>query len=401
MPVFKWVATDLTGKIYQGIDFSVNPNELEQLLLQRSLGLMRYRSKRRSILNGARVSLDQQINFFTDLLNLLQAGVLLPQSLQILVHQVQLPVLRCIVSYLLYQVKNQGLTLDQALQPFTNIFGGLALETIKAGCLGSNLELAVQNVIVYLQARQALRQQLRKALILPIATMIIFLIVTGIVLIGIVPQFAIIFDQAQVPLDAATQWVLGASLFICSFQALVWGGLIWSGLVFIYLMCQTRIGQYLADWLILRIPLLGSLSYWHNLVSFLQAASLLLDGGMPIVESFDQAQAVCVNRVLRLQVQQMTSLVRRGTDVSTAMSKTSSRFFGNDLVTMVKVGEEGGRLSEMFQRAAQVYQQRFVNRLQLILSLLQPAMIILLGILVAGLIWSIYIPIFNLPTVMN
>ena len=401
MPVFKWIATDLAGKIYRGIDFSASPNELEQLLLQRHLGLMRYRVKRRSILSGARVSLDLQINFFTDLLTLLQAGVLLPQALQILVHQVQSPVLRCITSYLLYQVQNQGLTLDQAMRPFQGIFGELVLATIKAGCLGSNLELAVQNIIAYLQARQAMWQQLRKALILPAVTMMIFLAVTGLVLVGVVPQFAVIFDQAQVPLDSATKWVLGASEFMRSYEALAWAGIVWGALAGIYLISLSRFGRSSLDWLVLCVPLIGSLVYWHNLVTFLQAGSLLLDGGMPVVESFEQAQGVCANQILRKSVQKMTRLVRHGTGISTAMAKSNRRFFGSDLVTMVKVGEQGGRLSEMFQRAAQVYQQRFTNRLQLLLSLLQPAMIILLGLLVAGLIWAIYIPIFNLPSVMG
>lgn len=402
MPIFKWDGIDLSGAISSGIDFAVSQVELENLLQQRKIGLMRCRKCRRgTVAGGIKVHLADQVNFFSDLLVLLESGVLLPQALQLFVNQSKNQSLRCVANYLLYQVKNQGIGFDVALNNFKNIFGNLVITGVQVGFYAGNIDTALKNVCDYLRSKLQIKQDLRKAILLPSLTMVLFLVIAIFIFTVIVPQFAGIFESSNVPLEDSTKMVLAFSDFLRSRQALIVLVATWLAGLVVYLFTKTVLGQKLLHATILYMPLIGTLVYYRNLLNFLQAASLLIDGGVPVVDAFEQASLAINNIVLRRRCNNMIKMVEGGTSINEAMQQADSKFFPNDLITMVMVGEESGRLAFLLDRAAQTYLQKWRTLLQTVLSLVQPALIIMLGILVALLIFAIYIPIFNLPATMN
>lgn len=400
MPIFKWTAIDLSGNASQGVDFAVSKTELSNLLLHRHLGLMYCRQLRQDFSNS-KIKILQQLNFFHNLNALLLSGMPLPQALQILLNQSKDVSLVCIIGYVLYQVQEQGMNFGEALQKFTNVLGSLVVVILRAGFNVGQLPGALSHVCNYLENKLQMQRELRRAILMPTLTMLLFIIVSGLIFLVVVPQFAIIFENANIPLDSATQFILKLTVFLHSKQALI--GLIVCALIALVLnlLIKTSLGKKIWHVILLHLPLIGSLIRYRDLFSFLQSAALLIEGGVPATEAFGLSIFSINNVILRKQTSHMVRLVEHGTSIQNAMRQSAIHFFTKDAIAMIAVGEESGCLGKMLIRTAEVYQQRYRNRLQLILSLVQPTLVICLGLLVALLIFAIYMPIFNMPAIIE
>lgn len=400
MPIFKWGAIDLNGKIYQGTDFAVSELELINLLQYRHLGLMHCHVLRKNFYNQ-QISVAEQLNFFHDLNALILSGMPLPQALQILLNQTKNVALRCVIGYVLYQVQEQGRNFGLALAEFKNIFGNLVLVVLNSGFNVGNLSQSLDLICSYLENKLQMQRELRRAILMPLLTLVLFLAVAALIFVVVVPQFAVIFENAKIPLEYTTQLVFNIAIFVRSRQAVIWLLIMFLTSLILRLFIKTQIGKTIWDRLLLVLPLIGVLIKYQSLFSFLQSAALLIEGGVPATEAFGFSVCSINNLFLRKKTNNMTKLVEQGAAISTAMSQSDSSFFGKDLTAMVAVGEASGALGKMLSRTADVYQKRYRNRLKLILSLVQPTLIILLGLLVAVLIFAIYLPIFNMPSVIN
>ena len=400
MPTFKWNAIDLSGKVCRGVDFAISAGELQQILQRRKLGLMFCAIVRKDFMVG-QIKLLDQLNFFHDLRALLLAGMMLPQALLLFLNQNKNIALRCVVGYLLYQVQDQGANFGQVLQQFRPIFGNLVTVVLQAGFAVGNLSQALQNVCDYLAHRLQMQRELRRAILLPALTLLLFMGIALLVFVVIVPQFAQIFNNAKIPLDQSTKTVLALSAFLRSKEALIYLLVFWLVGLLGYVLLQTKLGKLWFHTLLLQLPLIGKLIRYQNLFSFMQAAALLITGGLPVTEAFACASSSIGNVRLQRQVVAMTHLVEQGTPVSVAMQQAAPQFLVSEVIAMVAVGEESGCLGTIFSRIAEVYQQRFRALLQTLLTLLQPILIIALGGLVALLIFAIYVPIFNMPAIME
>jgi type II secretory pathway component PulF len=400
MPIFKWNAIDLNGNTSQGVDFSISKTELTHLLQYRHLGLMHCRQLRKDFYNH-KIKIWQQLNFFHNLNALLLSGMPLPQALQILLNQSKNIPLRCVIGYVLYQVQEQGVNFGEALQKFSNVLGPLVVVVLKSGFNVGKLPEALSHICSYLENKLQMQRELRRAILMPILTLALFVIVAALVFLVVVPQFAIIFENAKIPLDNTTQIVLNLAIFFQSRQALIWLLVVFLTGFIINLFTKTRVGKQIWHRILLFLPLIGTLIQYRNLFSFLQSAALLIDGGVPVTEAFGVSVFSINNVILRKQTMQMIKLVEHGTSIQIAMRQAAPKFFTKDAIAMIAVGEESGCLGKMLGRTAEVYQQRYRQRLQLILSLVQPTLVISLGLLVALLIFAIYMPIFNMPAVIG
>lgn len=400
MPIFKWSAISLNAQIFQGIDFAVSAAELTKVLQRRQLGLMRCAMQRKDFYRS-QITIVDQLNFFHDLLALLNSGMPLPQVLQLLLNQTKDQSLRCVVGYLLYQVQDQGQNLGVALHQFQAVFGSLVVVVLQAGFNVGNLAQALRNVCTYLDHKLQMQRELRRAILMPMLTLVLFIVIAALVFTVVVPQFATIFNDAKMPLDYSTQVVIAISAFLRSRQALIGLLSVWLGSLIFYMLIKSKPGQKFWHRFLLYLPVLGTLIKYQNLFSFLQAAALLIEGGVPVVEAFECANLAISNVILQKQSLAMTKLVEQGTSVALAMQQAAPKLYPSEVVAVAAVGEESGSLGIVFSRSSEVYQQRFKARLHMLLALLQPILIIGLGLLVALLIFAIYIPIFNMPTIME
>jgi len=349
----------------------------------------------------SKITILDQLNFFHDLLSLLNSGMPLPQVLQLFLNQTKNQSLRCIIGYLLYQVRDQGQNLGVLLHQFNSVFGSLVVVVLQAGFNVGNLAQALRNICTYLDHRLQMQRELRRAILMPMLTLILFIVIAAVVFVVIVPQFANIFSSSKLPLESSTRTVIMISEFLRSRQALIGFFATWlAGLIF-YIAIKTSYGKKIWHKFLLYLPVVGLLIKYQNLFSFLQAAALLIEGGVPVVEAFEYANLAISNVVLQKQSIAMTKLVEQGTSIALAMQQAAPNIFTHEVITIAAIGEESGSLGIVFSRSAELYQQRFKTRLHLLLALLQPVLIISLGLLVALLIFAIYVPIFNLPAVME
>lgn len=400
MSVFKWQAIDLNGRVFKGTDFAVSKLELEQILQRRRLGLMRCQTKSDD-LYSKKITLLNQLNFFHDLLALLNSGMPLPQVLQLFLNQTKNESLRCLIGYLLYQVQDCGENFGTALSKFKNVFGNLIVVLLQAGFSVGNLSQALENVCLYLDSKLQMQRELRRAILMPTLTLILFIFISTFVLLFIVPQFANVFYNANISLDHSTQLILNLSAFLSSKQALILASLIWVASWFLYLFTKTYFGKTALHHVLLQLPIIGNLIRYQNLFSFLQSAALLIEGGLPIVDAFTYANLAISNCVLQRKSIAMTKLVEQGTAINLAMQQVATGFFTSEVIAMTAVGEESGTLGPILTRIGLLYQQKFKTRLHMLLALLQPILIVGLGLLVALLIFAIYVPIFNMPAIMD
>lgn len=400
MPVFKWGAIDLAGNTHKGIDFAISQGDLEQLLQQRHLGLM-FCQKLKTDFYRSKIKILDQLNFFHDLQALLQAGMPLPQVLQLYLNQTKNLELRLIVGYLLYQVQDQGANFGQALQSFRSVFGNLVVVVLQAGFNVGNLTQALSHVCRYLDQKLQMQRELKRAILMPVLTLVLFLAIALLVFIIIVPQFAHIFETANMSLDQSTKMVLALSNFFRSTQSFICLLTIWLLGLLSYLFTKTKVGKFSWHTILLYTPLVGKLIRYQNLFSFLQSSAILLEGGVPAIEAFECANGSISNVVLQRKSIKMTKLVEQGTAINLAMQQVAPGFFTSEVRAMVLVGEESGSLGAVLGRISDVYKQRFKALLQIILSLIQPVLIICLGLLVALLIFAIYVPIFNMPAMIE
>src|SRR3990167_559493 len=220
MPFFQWRGVGLDGEIRSGRAFSENILALEQLLLQREIGLIDYHDL--ELVDPDQIKLPstaQQLQFFRELLVLLDAGLQLPRALNFLGDQLADDRLQILVLILAHDVQ-RGLKFSQALARYPQYFSILIQQLIMAGENSGHLADALRYLVVYLENWRELQQKLRSALLMPLITLIIFLVITLFIFLAIIPMFATIFTAAGQQLHATTQIILAASNFLRSRQVL-------------------------------------------------------------------------------------------------------------------------------------------------------------------------------------
>lgn len=399
MPFFAWRGIGLDGEIRSGRAFSETTLALEQLLLQREIGLIACRDLELNNLDQIRLpTAAQQLQFFRELLVLLDAGLQLPRALNFLGDQLTDERLQILILILAYDIQ-RGLKFSQALARFPQYFTVLVQQLIRAGESSGHLADALRYLVIYLENWQELRQKLRSALLMPLITLIIFLVITLFIFLAIIPMFATIFTAAGQQLHMATRIILAASNFLRSRQVL-WlliGPLV-SYLIFNF-SYRTNLGHYGWDSLKLRLPIGGTFTRYIALLNFWQTLALLARGNLPFPAAFKLAVSVVQNLVLAQQLTKMAILIEQGFSLSQAVN-TQTQLLLPEVLAVISAGEESGDLAVMSERVALIYSQRLAQLLKFTLGVLQPALVVILGLLVALLILAVYLPMFELPNLV-
>jgi type IV pilus assembly protein PilC len=247
----------------------------------------------------------------------------------------------------------------------------------------------------HLHATAAFKKQVRSVLLLPMCTLAIFFVVLAIVLMVIVPKYADLFASTSSELPAATRMLLRMNSFVSSYYFLGTLFVTVTVITVIYRATRHPAVKMKYDKNMLRVPFLGSLIKNISQVCYLRSLALLLQGGMPLVAALSASKQAVDNDYVQAALDDCIESVQAGRDMSYAM-QLHAELFSRDLVSLITVGEETGNLSEMISRAAELSAERVRCLLQRFTYSVQPAVMIILGLLVAALICAVYIPLFNL-----
>jgi type IV pilus assembly protein PilC len=302
---------------------------------------------------------------------------------------------------LVSQIKNDvasGNGLAETLAKHPRLFDDLYCSLIASGETSGTLEVMLDRVATYKEKSEQLKAKIKKAMTYPTAVVVVALIVTGILLVKVVPQFAETFRSFGSDLPAFTLFVLGISNFAQDWWFAILLAI--TGLVFLFKEAKIRSVTFAEalDRVALRAPVLGDIVYNSVIARFSRTLATTFAAGVPLVEALDSTAGAAGNSVYAKAIVQIRDDVTTGTTLYNSIKSTG--IFPNMLLQMVSIGEESGALDEMLDKVATHYEEAVDNAVDSMSSLMEPIIMSILGVLVGGLMIAMYLPIFMLGSVV-
>lgn len=398
MPYYAWRGVNIFGDFKTGKSFARSPEDLDKKLFSRNIALTSFKKSRIfRFLN--RISGDEIIVFLRQLATLLNSGVRLPDALMILCDQTKNIAFKQVIFELESDVIS-GFSLSHAMGKNLGVFGHECIQIVHVGQESGNLSGCLDLLCDYLEQRETFYKKLRSAAVLPAITFAFFLLVVFGIFVFIVPKFSEIFISMGKQLPPLTQMVFGFSNFLCSYNILFFIFILAISYFLVKIFLKFKRVKFFIDNFLLKLPIFGEIYCNNILVNFLRAVSILLKGGIGLVQAIEISKKSIKNNAILSTVCDIEQDVFAGSALSQAIVDYGREFFPQDLVAMVKVGEESALLDVMLERAAFVYWQKISRSIFFFTTIFQPLLMVALGLLVTLLIFAIYVPIFNLASIV-
>ncbi len=327
---------------------------------------------------------------------MIDAGLPLVQCLEILASQQDSPTFKKV----LFEVKADvegGSTFAEALSKHPRVFDELFVSLIEAGEIGGILDTILNRLAIFLEKSIKLKRQIKGALIYPAAIITVATIVTIVILIFVIPTFQKMFEGFDAALPLPTQIVIALSNFVQNYILLIIVGFIAAGFG-VRQLYRTEAGRKVIDKMALKAPLVGPIIRKSAVARFTRTLGTMVSSGVPILEALTITARTSGNRTIEQAILQTRSSISEGKTIAEPLAE--SKAFPPMVVQMIAVGEATGSMDTMLQKIADFYEDEVDNAVKGLTSLLEPALMLFLGITVGGLIISMYLPIFKLATVI-
>ena len=396
--VFAWQGSDRHGRACSGEIDAISRAVARVQLRRQGIAVNRLRKKTGPWLRRADKITPADIALFSrQLATMVRAGVPLVQCFDIVAEGLDRPGMRDVVVGLRNEVAS-GTRLATALRKQSRHFDALYIDLVAAGETSGTLESMLQRIAGYQEKSEALKAKIRKALTYPTAVTVVALLVTTVLLVKVVPQFAATFHSFGAELPAFTRLVLNLSDAAGQWWPLLSGALLGAVAVLRKLFRSSRRAAEAADRLLLKIPLLGGIMVHASVARFSRTLATTCAAGVPLVEALDAVEGTAGNSVYRQAVKRIRANVSSGSPLHYSIRATG--LYPSMLLQMVSIGEESGRLDEMLGRVADHYEAAVDQAVDRLGELLEPLIMSVLGILVGGLVVAMYLPIFLLGSVV-
>ncbi len=341
---------------------------------------------------------NREVVVFTRLFaTMVGAGLPIVQSLDVLVRQTGNDALRRVIQAMIADVES-GSTLAGAMSRHPGVFTDLSVDMVAAGETGGALDTILLRLADYLEKNEVLARKVRSALIYPAMIVVAAVPAVVVMLLFVVPTFEEMFASAGVPLPLPTRIVIGASEVVRGWWWVLLGVLLASA-VAVRHAWGTSGGRLAADRLILRVPVAGSVVRKAAVSRFTRTLGTLVASGVPILEGLEVTAKTAGNRVVHDAVMESRASIAAGDTISGPLA--ASGVFPPVVVRMIHVGEQTGALDEMLARVADFHDQEVDTAVAALLSAVEPAMVIVLGLVVGGMIVSLYLPIFEMMSTVG
>ncbi|GHE19742.1 type II secretion system protein F [Halomonas urumqiensis] len=335
--------------------------------------------------------------FARQMSTMIRSGVPVLQAFQVVAESIRKPAMSALVQELMNDV-SAGSSFSEALRRHPRDFDRLFCNLVEAGEQSGSLDRMLDRVATYKEKVESLKGRVKKALWYPAAVILVGIGVTALLLIKVVPQFESLFQGFGAELPAMTRMTISMSEFA---QAYWWWGVLgFAGLVFFIrtgVKRSERFAYRMHAWS-LKIPVIGKILDKSAVARYSRTLATTFGAGVPLVEALETAAGATGNKVYERAVLQVRDDVATGQQLHFAMRMTEQ--FPALAVQMVGIGEEAGSLDAMLNRVADYYEEEVDNMVDTLTSLLEPFIIVVLGVLVGGLVVSMYLPIFELGSVI-
>ncbi|WP_312798516.1 type II secretion system F family protein [Pseudomonas sp.] len=398
MSAFTWEGTDRKGVKIKGEMTGLNPALVKAQLRKQGINPTRVRKKSVSIFSRGKKIKPMDIALFTrQLATMLGAGVPLLQSFDIISEGFDNPNMRKLVDDIKQDVA-AGNSLSSSLRKKPQYFDDLYCNLVDAGEQSGALETLLDRVATYKEKTEQLKKKIKKAMTYPIAVIVVAIVVSAILLIKVVPQFQSVFEGFGAELPAFTLMVIGLSETLQEWWFIVLLALFALGFGFQIAHKRSEKFRDAVDRFVLKIPIVGAILYKSAIARYARTLSTTFAAGVPLVDALDSVSGATGNVVFRNAVDKIKQDVSTGMQLNFSMRTTA--VFTSMAVQMTAIGEESGALDEMLDKVATFYEEEVDNMVDSLTALMEPMIMAVLGVLVGGLIIAMYLPIFQLGSVV-
>lgn len=398
----KYTVSDSSGKKVTAITtmdsvLSLVGRLKQQGLVPLNIEVLKSQSTRKGLFSSSRVKSKELAVFVRQLATILTSGVLLTEALNTIAEDMENPYFREVIINVTGSI-NAGASFSEGLSRYPQVFSTIFVSLIKSGEEVGNLGVAMASLAKYLEEFEAMRDKITNAVRYPIFVFSFMVIIISIIVLFIIPKFSALFMNAGAQLPLLTRIVMGVSTFIIKHT--FWGIFIilfvW-GLA-IYLLAQFRI-RFAWDYYQLQLPLFGQIIRKVVLARFCRTLSTLITGGVAIISSLKISKEVTGNLYFRQVFEEVKNSVTSGVSLSESLRLYEQ--VPRVLIKMVAVGEKSGKLDEMLGRTADYYEQELALTLNKLSTLIEPILIVLIGIIVLIVALALYLPIFNISLAVH
>ncbi len=397
MPVFQWEGKDRNNQIRKGEIEASTENEVRTILGRQRIAPSKIKKKPKDLFENVsflqpKVKHHDIIIFCRQFSTMIDAGLPIIQCLEILQSQQENQTFKKMLKDIKQSVEG-GQTLAESLKKYPNHFDSLFVNMVAAGEAGGILDVILRRLSTYMEKAARLKAQVKGAMTYPIVTLIIAVLVVAVILVFVIPVFEEMFADFGKALPAPTQIVIGMSRFVK-------GNILWIiGAIVLFIFAfrrfyKTEKGRAIIDEMLLRLPVVGILVRKVAVAKFTRTMGTMLASGVAILEALDIVARTAGNKSIETAVYKVRTGIAEGQTIAEPLSETG--VFPPMVCQMIAVGESTGAIDAMMEKIADFYEEEVDQAVDNLTSLIEPFMLVFLGVTIGGLVISMYLPIFKL-----
>lgn len=399
LQTFVWVGLDKRGVKIKGEVSSKNASLVKADLRKQGINPQTVKPKPKPLFGkgGSTIKPRDIAIFARQLATMMAAGVPMVQGFEIVAGGQKNQRMKDMLTTIKTDIEG-GAALNEALAKHPVQFDELFVNLVKAGEASGVLDTILDTVATYKENIEAIKGKIKKAMFYPAAVMAVAVLVSALMLIFVIPQFEEVFKGFGADLPAFTQMLVAASRFMVANGFMILVGLVVAIVGFIFIYKRSTKLQHLMGRFSLKIPVVGEILRQSAIARYARTLGVTFKAGVPLVEALDSVSGATGSVIYNEAVKRIREDVAVGHQLQLAMKQTD--LFPNMVTQMVAIGEEAGALDAMLFKVAEFYEQEVNNAVDALSSLLEPFIMVVIGVLVGGMVVGMYLPIFKLASVV-
>jgi len=400
MPSFVYVARETaSGREIRSSVEAATEQAAVAALLNRNMLVVSIQEKigRKGKTSGGRVALMDLVIFTRQLATMIDAGLAMVQSLQALADQTTNKIMRDVIKDVCTRVEG-GDSFSEALQKHPKVFSRMYVCMVAAGEKGGLLAEILARLATYLENTNRLRKKIKSAMMYPVVVTIVAICITIFLLVKVVPVFGEIFASFGAELPGPTQGLINISSFVKSyliFLLVAGGGTVYAWLYFI----KTPVGRQFWDARRIKLPIFGVIAHKICLARFTRTLASLIRSGVPILEVLQIVSQTVGNVIMEKAIRAAAVDIERGESISASLGKHP--IFPTMIIRMITAGEQTGKIDNMLERVSDFLDEEIETTLSGLTALIEPILIVFLGVVVGGMVICMFLPIFKMPEIVS
>ncbi len=400
MPIFAYTARETgSGREIRNTVEALSEQLAIAALLNRNLLVIEIREKiaKKGQTKGGKVGLSDLVVFTRQLATMIDAGIPIVQVLQALAEQTPNKVMRDVIQDICSRVES-GESFSESLTRHPKVFNRLYVSMVSAGEKGGLLSEILSRLATYLENTERLRKKVKTALMYPTVVSVVAVVITVFLLVRVIPTFKEVYSSFGAKLPGPTQVMIDISDIVRHYLLgliVLAAGVVWGWLYYI----KTKPGREFWDKQRIKLPVFGSIAHKICLARFTRTLASLVRSGVPILEVLQIVSQTVGNVVMEKALRATASDIERGENISSALAKHP--VFPTMVVRMLSAGEQTGKIDDMLERVANFLDEEIETTLSGLMSLVEPLLIVFLGIVIGGMVVCMFLPIFNLANIVS